>query len=445
MTTIFSLPDRTALVRRQAAILLATLAVAGCEDQGGAPAVAVERHVIGDTVVVRTLTGSVWGDESELVPEVRIGQFDGEDHYIFGWVRALAVAGDGSIFVMDTQVPALRKYAPDGTYMATFGRGGSGPGEYRQPDGGLAVLADGRVVVRDPGNARLQVYAANGEPLGTWPIRGGFNTSNPLVVDTAGRVRTQLLLDPGAPVTEWRMGMVAYHGTTGKPLDTVPAPVWDFEPPRLVAQRRSQNGTSTSVNSVPFSPAPSWAFSPLGHMVGGLSARYAIDQYLPDGRVLRIERAHEPVPVAAGEKADREEQTRWNMRQHQPDWRWNGPPIPGVKPPFQRIHLGLDGRIWVQLHQPAERIPDEEIDQPRDPDARPPTRWREPVAFDVFEPDGTYLGLVRAPQGFTATFPTPVFHGDRVWAVVRDELEVPYVVRFRVAGAGARRREPARQ
>jgi hypothetical protein len=426
--------DRAKLNRLLAAAgFVGALAVttASCGGGGSASALQVERETLGDTLVVRTVAGSVWGGPAVLEPELRIGAFEGEDHEMFGRVQALAVSGEGAIYVMDGQVPALRKYSADGAYLGTFGRSGGGPGEYQQPDGGLGVLPDGRVVVRDPGNARLQVYSPDGDAVTTWRIRGGFNTSNPLVVDTAGRVHTQVLLDPEVPVTEWRSGMVAYDPVTGEPGDTLPAPVWDFEAPRLVAQRSDAGGTNTSVNSVPFSPSPTWAFSPLGHMVGGLSTRYAIDQYLADGTVFRIERTYEPVAVQAGEKADREARTRWGMRQTQPDWRWNGPAIPDLKPPFQRIFTGRDGRLWVLLHQPGEPIPPDQIDEPRTPDARPPARWREPIAFDVFEADGTYLGLIRAPAGFT-TSPSPVFDGDRVWAVVRDELEVPYVVRFRV-------------
>lgn len=65
----------------------------------------------------------------------------------------------------------------------------------------------------------------------------------------------------------------------------------------------------------------------------------------------------------------------------------------------------------------------------------PPLRWREPVVFDVFDPDGRYLGEVRAPEGFSLN-PSPYIRGDRVWAVVRDELDVSYVVRFRVVLGG---------
>jgi hypothetical protein len=60
-----------------------------------------------------------------------------------------------------------------------------------------------------------------------------------------------------------------------------------------------------------------------------------------------------------------------------------------------------------------------------------PTRWREPIAFDVFGEDGTYFGKVHTPDGFQ-TNPTPVINGDYVWAVTEDDLGVQRVVRFRL-------------
>jgi hypothetical protein len=85
----------------------------------------------------------------------------------------------------------------------------------------------------------------------------------------------------------------------------------------------------------------------------------------------------------------------------------------------------------VLLHQQARKIESEEEGEELRPGEAPPQTWWEPVAFDVFEPDGQYLGMVRAPEGFSRS-PRPFMRGDTVWAVVRGELEVPYVVRSHV-------------
>jgi hypothetical protein len=62
---------------------------------------------------------------------------------------------------------------------------------------------------------------------------------------------------------------------------------------------------------------------------------------------------------------------------------------------------------------------------------RRPYRYAEVSAFDVFDPDGRYLGHVRVPESFRID-PEPVVRGDHVWAVTRDELDVATVVRFRL-------------
>jgi hypothetical protein len=58
-------------------------------------------------------------------------------------------------------------------------------------------------------------------------------------------------------------------------------------------------------------------------------------------------------------------------------------------------------------------------------------RWVETSAFDVFDPDGRYLGRVEATEPL-AMRPPPVARGDTVWAVVPDELAVPRVMRFHI-------------
>src|SRR5690606_19272005 len=189
----------------------------------GAPRWVAETDTIGDTIVVRTVSGGVWPEDVAVVPEVTIGQFEGPDEYIFGQIQSLTVAQDGSIYLYDGQAKALRQYAPDGAYVRTIGREGGGPGEYRRPDGGLAITPDGRLLQRDPGNARINIYSLAGESLGSWRIEGGFFTSNPLFVDPAGRVYTPGVMDRTADVTQWKNALIRV-GPDSIAKDTLPVP-----------------------------------------------------------------------------------------------------------------------------------------------------------------------------------------------------------------------------
>ena len=148
--------------------------------------------------------------------------------------------------------------------------------------------------------------------------------------------------------------------------------------------------------------------------------------------VFRFGRTTAPVPVAAGEGGARRSRIERNFRNMVPDWRWNGPSIPDTKPPFRELYVGQEGRYWVLVSQEGTPT-DEPLWDPEPGEPSAPNRWDEPVRFDVFEGDGSYLGAVDAPAGFQI-YPTPVFRGDRVWAVVEDELGVERVVGFRVTG-----------
>jgi len=400
-----------------------------------------EYDTIGDTVVVRTVSGGEWG-RAELVAELTIGRLESDrDADILGEIAGLTVDAEGNIYAYDSQIPALRKYAADGAFIATFGRKGGGPGEYADSDGGLVVLRDGRILLRDPGNARFTLYRPDGSLDSEWPGRGGFFTSTPPYVDTAGHVYNlvyeQLSGSERRSTDFWRTRLVRTRAD-GALLDTLDLPEYDVERQVLAAERRSRDGVSRSVTNVPFTAVFHWTFSPLGRFVTGVGDRYAVDQHLPGGRVLRIERRVEAVPVSADEKAAAEERVIAQMRRLDPAWRWNGPPMPDHKPFIAALIVGQDGRIWVRRSAPGEKIPDAELDEPRPATngiTIPPVRYREPMSFDVFEPDGRYLGAVSAPRGFMLN-PIPVLRGDRVWAVVHDDLGVNRIQRFRIVPEG---------
>lgn len=396
---------------------LGALLLASCGGGDQRPTLTVEHDTVGDTVIVRTLAGQTWDGPRVLEPEMRIGTLEGEDVYMLGDVRGMAVGPGGEVYIYDRQGPALRKYAPDGTFMATFGREGGGPGEYKSSDGGLAVLEDGRVLLRDPGNARISVFSSSGEYLEGWPLRGGYFAGRPLFTDTAGFAYTQIW---GSDEDGNRYSALQPLAPDGTLQDSLPAPTWEHDP----ATVEFSSERLSMANPVPFTPRSHWTFSPLGYYVGGLSTDYSVDLFRRDGTVLRIQRETEPVAMEAGEKEARREEIASGFRQLAPDWKWNGPAIPDEKPPFRSLSVARDGRIWVRLHQPAERMADAGT---ADPDA--PEVWKELVVWDVFEPDGTYLGQVRGPSSIE-THPEPVIGSDHVWAITTDELDVEYLTRF---------------
>ncbi len=419
-----------------AMLCLVTACAAGADARRDAWRAAVD--TIGDTIVVRTVSGAEWGT-FELVPELRIGELDSEeDAYLIGSITGLAVDGEGNIYAYDSQVPALRKYGPDGAYIATFGRRGGGPGEYANSDGGLIALPDGRVLLRDPGNARFTIYHPDGTLADEWLGRGGFFTSTPPYVDTAGNVYNIVIEEwpenrrpPNGDL--WRFRMVRYD-CAGQPRDTLDIPDYPYERAVLTMERAGRDGVSRMMNSVPFAPGFHWTMDPAGRFVAGTGHRYAVDVHMQDGRVLRMARDAEPVRISAAERANAEERATANMRRNDPSWRWNGPPIPDEKPAISGLFTGRDGRIWVRRPAPGEPIPDAEVDAPRDVGngiTIPPLRFREPVVFDVFEPDGRFLGSGQAPRGLSM-HPLPVARGDFLWAVVQDDLGVSTIQRLRI-------------
>lgn len=406
-----------------AVLLLAPLACADAGVAGARGAWRAEVDTVGDTVVVHTVAGSVWGGPARLVEELRIGRREGEEHEMFGRIGALEVTRGGDLLVYDAQVPALRRFGPDGAFRGTIGRGGSGPGEYRNV-AGIAVLADGRIVLNDFGNGRFNVHADDGRLLDTWPLRPAIAEWRPLHVHPDGIFLHDLRLGEGGA----RQEVLVRLGLDGAPRDTLVLPHGGYRPPGL--EVRSSDVSMGS--DLPFAPLRSWTVTPAGHVVALLGTRYAVDVHRPDGSVLRISRAVPPVPVTDDERAAEEERITAFFRRAVPGWRWDGPPIPDTRPPVSWVHADRQGRLWVRVARPGTPLPAAE----RADGAR--SHVREPIVFDVYDGDGRYLGPVHAPDRLRLR-PYPVIDGDRVWGVITDEAGVEYVARYRVEWRGGDR------
>ena len=80
----------------------------------------------------------------------------------------LAMAPNGDLYVSDGYGNArVHHFSPDGQLLRSWGEPGTGPGEFNLPHG-IAVLGDGRVLVADRENDRIQIFSPTGEYVSEW-------------------------------------------------------------------------------------------------------------------------------------------------------------------------------------------------------------------------------------------------------------------------------------
>ena len=83
----------------------------------------------------------------------------------------VAIAADGSIFIVDAGDHAVHAYTRDGALVRTFGGLGDGPGQLHSP-AAIAIGEDGLLYVTDSGNDRVQVFTGAGKLVRGWGSRG---------------------------------------------------------------------------------------------------------------------------------------------------------------------------------------------------------------------------------------------------------------------------------
>jgi hypothetical protein len=356
--------------------------------------------------VVTTVSGRQWSGAARLDEVVRIGQLNGPEEYTFADVLAVAARGAGPVYVYDRRLFVLRMYDATGTYIRTIGRLGSGPGEYRYILG-LAMLADGRLAAWDVRGQRVNVYTAGGEPQHDRVIGGARQlfTDNTFAIDAEDRF---LILTSIGGVYA-----TLVVDTAGRTLDTLRYP-------------RPQRLTTPGMTGV--HPRYHVAVHPEGYFVWGESDRYEIRLRNTHGTPMVIGRQIDPLVWEAEERAQIAAQLRWAAE----SGRGTRPPpdlAKTTKPYFIEIKVNRDGSIWLLRQTHSRRRT-----APLTPSASgmPQVAWEDGHEFDVFAPTGEYMGAVPVPPRATVE----VLDGRDVWAVVRDDDDVPYIVRYKlVVGA----------
>lgn len=354
-------------------------------------------------VLVRNPEQGAWRDGQvwRIAEDLRIGTVDEAGPALFGDIAAVEADPLGRVWVLDRQAKELRVFDARGAHVRTIGREGGGPGEFKDPIG-MAWGPGGQLWVADPSNARFSVFDTAGRYVASHPRRvagyslpwrGGFGVDD-------GRLYEMAMVTPATG--ESRHALLRFDQAM-QPTDTVLLPTYTADQFELRGPR------SFMATEVPFAPGQVFAFDPRGGVWVGTSDRYRLARVGLDGDTTRIvERQAAPVPVTAAERARAIERLKWFTDQ---GGRVDAGRIPSRKPAYQHVIVDEgDGGIWVR---PA--LPDSHAG----------------AAYDVFDPQGRYLGRVRLPSQMSA-FPPPVIRGGALYGVSRDSLDVPQVVRARI-------------
>jgi sugar lactone lactonase YvrE len=152
---------------------------------------------------------------------------DGED--TFNQPSDVVVAPGGEIFVADghdeNSNARIVKFSKDGTFIKTWGKRGSAPGEFDTPHG-LAFDSRGRLFVADRGNNRIQIFDQEGKFLEEWKQ---FSRPSGVYIDAKDVLyvadsESNSKVNPG-----WKRGIRIGSAKDGKVTAFIPDPEPDPE------------------------------------------------------------------------------------------------------------------------------------------------------------------------------------------------------------------------
>lgn len=413
-------------MHRAVPALLLTLGVLACGESGPprADGLVVSRDSTAEAVVV-SIAGEIPAEQvRHLVPELVIAP-GADDTSLFTSVWEFDVDQWGRTWVYDNDANTILVFDRDGSLVRRIGRTGAGPGEFRQ-NMGMIIRPDGGLAQWDGSNGRITVLDSVGTYLESRLVPTTFGTMHGLLGGPDGTIFMR------RPVTEprpgeilGRMGLVPSlaDGTFG---DSLVLPELPIE--RTVYVARQEGGSSS--RPARYGPTEHWSLTAAGEIVQVNGATYEMVIARRNGQALVVRRSMAAVPVEAAEREIEEASITWTMRRQQPDWSWNGPPLPTTKAPVAGIVPTRDGRIWVQVAVPSERIPEDELVAPSDA-TMPVLQHRMPRVFEVFDADGSLLGRVAMPPRTQLVDA----EGGEVWGLATDEDGLPQVIRFRVEPA----------
>lgn len=418
------------MLRQYTACAVALALCTGCAG-GDASWTGTVRDSAGIAIVENPSTG-LWdaGDAPTIRRELDIGTADGPPETQFGNVAGVTTDSEGRVYILDQQAKKVRVFDADGGFVREMGGEGTGPGELSQFTAGLLRLAGDTIVVPDPLQQRVNRYAPDGTPAGSFPmmmvdgmaIRWDITPDRRMVHQTR-----RLPMGPAAPGAAEQPA----PGTTGDPIVVRGLDGSVIDTLAVLPPGKTMTMSGGQMRMTLFESEPVWDLGPDGLLVTALNDDYRAHVYSPDGTLARIiTLPFQRRPITEADKSQILSALREMMRS-------SGAPPEAIEPAIQMmgfaeffpafatVLVAPGGQIWVQRVRSPESIAASggQFDI-TDLGAK---EW------DAFDGQGRYLGVVELPDRFT---PLHV-EGDAIYGVWKDDLDVQHVLRLRVSGAGA--------
>lgn len=345
--------------------------------------------------------------------DLKLGTVDGDPNLIFGDVRGIEADREGTIYVLDYQASEIRAFDATGKFVRKVASRGEGPGEITEANG-MVLVGDTVLWVQDHGKWMMVGISTYGEEIGRFPMPAlsyGYIWQG--TVDDHGRVwkhrshsNQERVFPPEEGLTE---GSSREYLVVFDPGREVTDSVYLGDAAFRTMIHRNNRGGYT-YRGIPYDPRPITVVDPDGRIWRTASDVYRVARLSETGDTTLIIESRTPDPPVT--EKDRSEYVDGEV-QDDPEQRRVVEEIAGLmpetKPTISRLTTDELGRLWV---------------------GRTRVEGSGPI-FDVFSADGSYQRSVELGFDLPSYMPIWVRHG-RIYAVVRDSLEVPFVVRSNV-------------
>ena len=353
--------------------------------------------------------------------EVRIGSVDDPD-YVIGFIGGMALGPDGLVYTLELAEGSIRRWTPEGAPAGTIGRRGEGPGEFEQPTG-MGFFGDS-LWVWDGQAYRVSYFDLDGEFLGSVSPRvdpGGMDASPPRP-DRPLRDGTFIGSSPlygyaiadGTPKESPIVRMDADGDLLARiwamPLEAHNFFVITGDGMRSFSDQPFEDGYRNSIgdDGVLVVDRRAWT----GEGEAGLTVtRIGLDGDTVFGATVPYDPV--PLPPERFDSAVAAKVEQWRSRPTGADEGKIRDAMyrPAYLPAVRGIMRADDGTIWLPRFDPVESRDGESMTE----------SW-------VLDAEGAPLARALFPTGVKVM----VITGDKVWGIEMDEMDVQYIVRYRL-------------